>query len=380
MDILLRNKYSRIIYQLIQMALSFPLYCLGALIPKSKNIWIFGHTFGYRDNPRYLYEQQLKDPSVRAVWISKDRHPKRVQGERHYYLSLKGLYLQYRAGVACVGTGVADIAGFTTANTFIVQLWHGIPIKKLLLDSPESSPVPARFGAFNRLFYRMLRCHLRKYDLLIAVNEHNRACLSRAFGLEEEKIVITGMPRHDRILQFAHKRCAKRYRILYAPTWRSSIETARRCVETVLAPECLAFFRENAIDVDVSIHPLNAVLASMIHSMDGVRLFQGHDINESLSDYDLLITDFSSIALDFSLLRRPVIFMCGDLTEYAEKRGVYDYFLNIIRSVQVENAKGLMEKIRGAMASDGPVEPVCYEFKADGYAGKRIVQEIKRCV
>lgn len=364
--------------QLFLLIVTFPLFCLGALIPNSRKIWVFGHALGYKDNPRYLYEYQVKDPSIRAVWISRERRPVGIQGEWAYYLSIRGVWLQYRAGVACMGTGGGDLARFTAANTFIVQLWHGIPIKKLLLDSPETFPFPPKALWLNRLFSWWLRRHLRKYDLLIAVNEHNRECLSKAFGMDKGRIAVTGMPRHDIILEASGDLKRSSVKILYAPTWYPSIKEAEGCVRTVLSPVCIDFYMENKIEMDVSIHPLNRELHSIVAAVEGVALYLGDDINRALPNYDLLITDYSSIALDFSLLNRPVVFMCPSLAKYANERGVYDYFLKILRHDHAEDETGLIERLSSVLSANRSCRRRLYDIVADGNARKRIVDIIKR--
>ncbi|MFK4998737.1 CDP-glycerol glycerophosphotransferase family protein [Bacillus sp. N9] len=52
--------------------------------------------------------------------------------------------------------------------------------------------------------------------------------------------------------------------------------------------------------------------------------------NESINDLlfitDLLITDYSSVCFEFSLLNKPMIFYCFDLEEYTRSRDFYTPF------------------------------------------------------
>ena len=370
------NRYARFIYQLLKTVLTLPLYFIGYVIPQKKEIWIFGHTHGYIDNPRYLYEFLIvnRQQGVRPVWITKKKNDTSIAGENYYYLSLLGLYLQYRASVACIATGSSDVAQFTLARKKIVQLWHGIPIKKLLLDSPETSPFPIHWKVANKVFYRLLRAHLSKYDLLIAVNKHNQACLSRAFGLPQDKIKITGLPRHDVILSGGKNEPTNR--ILYAPTWHPSILEAKEKLNAVLSTELIEYCIQENITIDISIHPNNAQLKEMQQNNSVFRILTKQDINMELTKYDILITDYSSIALDFSILNKPVIFCCHDIDKYREERGIYDFFFEIIKKKNT-SCDGVVSEIKSIKESNVSSYNF-YGLKPDGKARMRIVNEIKK--
>ena len=50
------------------------------------------------------------------------------------------------------------------------------------------------------------------------------------------------------------------------------------------------------------------------------------DINAALPEIDVLLTDYSSIAFDFALLGKPIVFLAADLETYAQRRGLYDSY------------------------------------------------------
>ena len=47
------------------------------------------------------------------------------------------------------------------------------------------------------------------------------------------------------------------------------------------------------------------------------------DVTPALAAFDVLVTDYSSLAYDVGLLRMPVLFLAPDAEEYARTRGFY---------------------------------------------------------
>ncbi|KHT61558.1 hypothetical protein RJ45_21815 [Photobacterium gaetbulicola] len=356
------------------------------LVPTDKQIWVFGNTYGYKDNPKYVYEFLLrdKDPAVRPIWISKDKkhgNESGILGESYYYLSLKGLLYQYRASAALLATGMNDVAAFTLGNKKIIQLWHGVPIKKLLLDSIETSPIPPQFKLLNRLFFKLLKRKLNSYSMVCAVNGHNQRCLAKAFGIPIDIVNVTGMPRHDIILSsYVSNNTASsgKKRILYAPTWHASMKDARNWLLQVLSSDFMRYCDENDIAIDVSIHPLNKALAEENMLPHGTTLLECEDINEQLKHYDLLITDYSSIAFDFAILDRPVVFSCAEIDKYAAQRGIYEDFILLLKDQNV-TGHALIEKVDGYLKGQRKAAPI-YAYSELGNARSRVIEEVKKLV
>jgi glycosyltransferase involved in cell wall biosynthesis len=51
-----------------------------------------------------------------------------------------------------------------------------------------------------------------------------------------------------------------------------------------------------------------------------------HEVNRALNAFDVLITDYSAIAMDYSLLQRPILFFAPDLEAYQHSRGLYESY------------------------------------------------------
>jgi CDP-glycerol glycerophosphotransferase (TagB/SpsB family) len=71
-----------------------------------------------------------------------------------------------------------------------------------------------------------------------------------------------------------------------------------------------------------------------------------YEINELLVAADYLITDYSSIPYDFSLLHKPMIFFTYDLEEYKRNRGVMEEFEEHLPGPMVKDTESIIELIK----------------------------------
>lgn len=341
-----RNRLIRPIGQIFRFVLSLPLYFLGLFVPSKDNIWVFGNIYGFKDNAKYLFEFVHKYcPDIRPIWIlnGHDCSTLSAEYERYQATSLKGLFFQYRAKVAFVATGRNDLASYTLGRTIIIQLWHGIPIKKILLDSPESLPFPHKWRILNRFAKYFLRKRLKGYSAVISSSNLVQNRLMSSFGLPAENVPIIGYPRHDIILN--HSEIKKR-EILFAPTWRENIQAAISLFQSICNDEFLTALREKGYLLKVAIHPLNKEVENYILNLtNNIKILDQEDLNIELACSEYLITDFSSIAVDFCFLGREIIFYIPDYNNYCDDRGVNEEFEDLLKTNMVTKPSEIMLKI-----------------------------------
>ncbi len=369
----LRYKSIRTLWQFFFNIVTLPLFFLGYFLPKNPSIWVFANTFGFKDNARYLFEYVQKcHPNVKPVWIASWGHDCVVPGSSYSRFSLKGLWFQYRATIAFVSTGLGDLARFTLAGTKVIQLWHGIPIKRILLDSSESLPFGNSSGIIRALFLKVFKKNLRRYAVVIASSETVQRRLASAFGLPEDRVKITGYPRHDILLENSNY---VRKQILYAPTWRSDIREAYTIVYAICNPEFVSKIEELGYELWVSIHPLNRELIVLLdpNVLDSITLLKDEDINIILAHSEILITDYSSIALDFAMLNRKIIFYTPDASDYLDSRGIYDEFESLILKHGVQDVDDIFFRILDKNNILSPVfNDIYFQFNDSG-SRERIV-------
>ena len=233
-----------------------------------------------------------------------------------------------------------------------MQLWHGIPLKRIGLDSPATTQVPAVPGApiLRRLVGLLYRGAAQRIRVLPAASHRARARLESAFGLGDHRVVVTGEPRVDvlstgavedrraaaqRLLEAAVGPIADDHRVvLYAPTWRDgapdpSVPTAEEWVRIIRLLE-----EQDAVLL-IRSHPLGDGSYAPPRPTARVRALSStvvSDVTPLLPAVDVLVTDYSSLAYDVGLLAMPVVFLAPDVDEYARTRGFYGRFEEVAAS------------------------------------------------
>lgn len=234
----------------------------------------------------------------------------------------------------------------------------------------------------------------RRYTYALVGNEHLRRIYSEVFGIEEEALLATGMPRLD---HFLDEKVEKEYReemadkfpwsakgrvIVFAPTFRGTGQRTayypydeidmdrlyRMCVETdtYFVFEMHHFIRKRP---DIS-----AEYADRIFDLSDESLTKLFFIA------DVLVTDYSSCFYDYLLLKKPVVFFVPDKTAYSLIRGVqrsidemapgvvcdtFDEFLDVLRTRHYETVSPHPSSIdraaeRSGLASDRAIDTIIY--------------------
>ncbi len=373
---ILRHKTFRAFWQLLSFIITLPLYYLGYLIPKDSSLWIFGNYFGFKDNARYLYEYVLQfHPEINPVWICIQGKLQSTGGHNYSCLSFAGIWYQYRAAIAFVSTGQGDLARFTLARTKIVQLWHGIPIKHILLDSPETLPFKNKDSFLYYVSKKLFQKNLNRYSIVIASSKAIQHRMISAFGLPEQKISITGYPRNDII--YENSNIIKK-QILYAPTWRDNISDAYTIIQAICNQKFISEITKSGYVLLVSIHPLNKQLEELLEPVSNIIQFtQDQDINYTLAQSEILITDYSSIAIDFAPLNRKIIFYTPDMEKYFHGRGIYKEFETIIKMHGVTDCAEVLTEISTKTNSRFILPDTFFHYN-DAGSRKRIVEMVKK--
>lgn len=353
-----------------------PLYLIGRaatlVLPRGER-WVFGCGAGIGDGPLALWHV-ARDHGVQAVWLvenDRDAADARAAGiatvPKH---SLAGFLATARAGVLVVSHGFGDVNRYAVAGGFVAQLWHGIPLKRIGLDSPETtrfSPLP-RSRAVPRVLAWLYRRTAAGISVIPAASHLVRGRLESAFGLPDEKVIVTGEPRVDVLSQGEpHERRAAAVArldrlvghrpgatVLYAPTWRDGADDP-----AVPSPEdwrsILAVLDAHDATLLVRSHPLGAGAYTPPDETPRVRMLGSdlvRDVTPLLSAVDVLVTDYSSLAFDAALVPTPTLYLAPDEDAYARTRGFYGRYADVAGSDPARTWSQLVAQLAGVLGDD----------------------------
>ena len=212
-----------------------------------------------------------------------------------------------------------------------VNTWHGTPIKAMGYDVPGGG-VDTRNIARNFL----------SADYLLASNEAVTDMYLTAYKMRNifrGRLVQEGSPRVDRQFLSDEQRAQVRERltsrgvildpeqqvILYAPTWKGNFYAPTNDIRQLRArvAELSALIDTSKYRLLLKVHQ-HVYRFAMAHK-DMRQILVPNDIptNEVLAATDVLVTDYSSIFIDFLATGRPVLFYTPDLNDYESARGLY---------------------------------------------------------
>lgn len=347
-------------------SLFLPIWWLQLLIPRNKNIWVFGAWYGkrYSDNSKHLFEYVGKtNPGIKTIWITKNKVVKDYlirQGQISYMAySLQGAYYCLRAKYVFVSSVKKDVNELFINGAKTIQLWHGNPIKKIGLDDQYSLSRSFFYQSLVRKIFPM--AYEFNYDHVVSSAPSSTKNLASAFDLPENRILETGCPRNDVFFSEEiapiNKKIKKKHFgckiIYYLPTFRSAKKPQslldledynENVLQKFLETENLVFVTKGHFTVKP--HNKYDIENDRIYHIPDEALV---DINFLLKDADILITDYSSVYFDFLLLQRPIIFAAFDLEDYiSESREMYFDYKNIVAGPIAKSWPQLFNEIKNS--------------------------------
>ncbi len=353
--------------------LSLPLYALGAaaslVVPRSRDQWVFGSGPGIGEGALELYRfVSANHPECRVAWLARDEKDVAAAAAIGVPAILKtsasGLWRTLRARVVVITHGFGDVNRYGTRSAFVVQLWHGIPLKLIQLDSAATMrlgiPGENRLRGVLRRFYRRGYSAIR---LLPAASELVAARLRTAFGLSDE-VVVTGDPRDDPLsIGTPQERAQTARATVFAAL--ALVDDGRRAI--LLAPT----WRDGETDPGIPSEAEWASIASWLDATDSLLVIRPHplgigeyrvgtavsprirllsadlatEITPLLPTFEVLVTDYSSVAFDFSLVGGPVFFLAPDEESYTWSRGLYEPYREFSGGREVRSWTALLAQL-----------------------------------
>jgi len=346
-------------------------------------------------NTKYLYYYLKKNTAYKLVYIVKSQILKKKLTNKGIHAvnaySLEAIKILKKARFVFVTHGLSDIIPirFSPKTTFI-ETWHGILMKKYvnIYDTLEYSK-----------WAKILRLKIENdniYDYFVTPSEtkKNLTILTKHFLLPPHKIIVTGYPRND--IFFSNdpnlpKKIKNKYKIpdtfkqiiTYAPTFRDDYLTAKFPLNDGELQELNEHLKCN-----------NSILLMKAHKSENKIEFRNFsnmrsikkdlDIQELLFVTDILITDYSSVYVDYLLSNKPILFFIYDYEYYEkENRGLEYNLKEIAPGPLIYTGKDLIETLKNISKIDEEYKPkrnkINKKFNKfqDGKSTERLLKYLK---
>lgn len=322
-------KYSKILYNVYFYTLSLFLRILGLFVKTDSKMILF-NSFGgrkYDDSPRVIFEQILEDKrfeEFKLIWAVNNPDnfniPQRAKVIKDY--SLKFFFYALKARVWITNSSMEHGLCFKKKSTIYINTWHGSAIKYLGNDAKKEG------GSFKSK-------GTSKATAFYTQSEFDEYVFKRAFHIDESTFKRFGLPRNDELVGYTRIATEKiksqlhlpedKKIVLYAPTFR---EYSRNSINEIT--------QEMRIDLkrwDKEMGDRYILLVRVHYEVAKTLDFVTYNSVFNVSDYphlndlmiisDLLISDYSSIYFDYSILHRPMLCFAYDIDEYIRNRGMY---------------------------------------------------------
>lgn len=321
---------------------------VGLFVKTDKKLILFtGHGKRYNDSPRaiylYLVEKGL-DKEYHCVWSVDDPAKYDIPGTREVIVTdtWKYFVMALKAKYWCCCVNIERGLHFKKKATKFLHTWHGASINLC----GNAVGLRKDFDFSN-------------VDFMCISGEYEREFVKRDFGVRDESIIVTGLPRNDRLYHTSKDEIKKlrkklnipegKKAILYAPTWRDSNDGGKHY--SIVPPINWKKWETELRDKYVLLlrtHPYTTE-AMNVDFNDFLRDCTNYpDINDLMLVADILISDYSSTILDYSILDRPIICFGYDYDEYARVRGFYYDLRTTLPSGVKETEDEVLEYIRTA--------------------------------
>lgn len=254
-------------------------------------------------------------------------------------------------------------------ESIIIQLWHAPGVFK-------------RFGASsNPEFKPILKKISDKTNYLMVSSSNIIDFYSEAFQMDKSKIKPLGLPRSDYFFKNHNNLKGDFYNsypeargkklVLYVPTFRDNEK-----FNNVFNYLDLDNFNKELGDEYILLLRLHPKVNIDLDSGRYINCNDYEDISKLLLISDILITDYSSLMIEFAILNRPIIFFTYDFNEYVRKdRNFYFDFKENVPGTIVTSSDELIKTIKNENYNLNKIQDfVKYQFnELDGKASSRIV-------
>jgi len=328
-----KNKYTRKRLKILLKGL-IPSF-IGFFLPKKNNRFIFNSTLNtyFHFNSKYLFEYFIKEyPEYEVKFVINDSKKRQelntIYGiDNNYFIETEtfaGIFYALSAKSWIASSFETPVGGvFLRYRRFIYHLGHGTHFKAIVFNESNLS-------LLKKIYYYIIRYNFSKY---LTTSNALVPIYQEAFKCTRNRLIVIGEPRNDLLFTPNKSFFQKKFgddtldenNIIYAPTWRPDGSLRLFPFEDMDWDNFSHSLEEKKINIFLRMHPsypedltVYTQKSSRIKILDNTII---EDITEILGIFDLLITDYSSIYINYLLLEKPVLFLPYDYKKFNDEMG-----------------------------------------------------------
>ena len=370
--ILKHNSVAQYLYRTLG---SLVLRFIGLFVRTDEKLVLFLSLMGTRfnDSPKAIYDHMRareEYAGYKLLWVFED--PAQFPDIPSIKLDTPKFFITaLKAGYWISNTQFERGLTYKKKKTRYLYTMHGTAIKLCGNDCPGRKDFD-----------------FRTVDHLCVQSDFDKYVFKRAFKANESSFVESGRPCNDPLWHAAEDQKdllreklnipAGKKVILYAPTWRESTNGGKsydikppidlKTWEEQLGDEYIVLFRAHHITTRVMDVKFN----------DFLRDYSDYpEINDLYIVSDILITDYSSVMVDYAILERPILCFAYDYDDYLKERGTYFELDDELPNRSCRTQDQLLKEIKTIDFDEQRLRTRRFKEKYDQYGGNGVETAVR---
>lgn len=350
---------------------------------KDDNVWLMGErTNTAQDNGIVFFKWLQKNTAIEAYYVieedSSDYEPIKHMPNVLIFGSEKHFEVAFKAKVLLGTHDLENILPYKPAKGFF--------------GYEETIKIFLQHGVLGR---KNVEYHKKNYDMpfdlfIVSSDPEKKVIVMDEMGYDDHEVAATGLARFDNLVQVNPPKD-----ILLMPTWRDWINTDEQFLKSeyflaysnLIQNEKLLQLLEE-YNVNINFYPhyrAQDYFQSEIENMhERIKFIPlgSQTVQQLLIDHALLITDYSSVSFDFTLLNKPVVYYHFDVERFFRKgilRPVEETFIGGIGTYEEELVTIIEDRIKSHFAN--------FEYEITGiikhqdqHNSQRIYEEVQQLI
>lgn len=366
----------------------------------NEKLMVFESNPDFSDNSRGLWEYVNNNTDFETCWVVKNSRILETLKKNNINCVLKD---------SSEAENIISKAKYLISSSFEfaesknkeqvhVSAWHGFPLK--LIGFFESASVTSDFSS--------LKIITTQSDIITCTSKFSQLTIGGMFSVDPRKVRITGFPRNDILFNSDGRKNLEKLTglnldgsklVFYLPTMRQGLKEEGKHFNENIFNYCDyelkaldAFLEDNNAYIFAKLHFAdNSYYNRSLFELPKRIIFLDTDmlldkmltIYHLMNAFDVLITDYSSVYVDFLLLNRPIIFSCPDIEKYKEDRGfIIDDPEFLMPGKKVKNQIELIDSLKSIFEGvddyriDRKNKMMLFHSNLDGNSSKRLLEEM----